>query len=90
MTLQELPALDAVKCISCGDCVALCPADCLAMAGPVPWLPCPGNCVACAACVLVCPTEALRLERVADSQNESATSRRPLYSSFGDGLGGGG
>jgi MinD superfamily P-loop ATPase len=90
MTPQELPSLDAVKCVGCGDCVMVCPEDCLAMAGPVPWLPRPGNCVACAACVLLCPTEALLLKLEADSQIESATLRRPLDNSFGDGLGGGG
>jgi formate hydrogenlyase subunit 6/NADH:ubiquinone oxidoreductase subunit I len=62
MTLRELPALDPVRCTGCGDCVALCPTDCLAMAGPLPWLPRPLDCVACAACVLVCPTNAVRLE----------------------------
>ena len=57
----ELPVLDPVRCTGCGDCVAVCPTDCLAMAGPRPWLPRPRDCVSCSACDLVCPTDAIRL-----------------------------
>ena len=57
----ELPALDAARCTGCGDCVAACPADCLAMTGRLPWLPRPGDCVSCAACEIVCPTNAITL-----------------------------
>lgn len=62
MTPQELPVLDRARCVGCGDCVAVCPADCLAMAGRLPWLPRPLDCVPCAACVAVCPTDALRMD----------------------------
>jgi MinD superfamily P-loop ATPase len=57
----ELPLLDETLCTGCGDCVRLCPTDCLGMAGPLPWLPRPGDCVSCSLCVLVCPVTALRL-----------------------------
>jgi NAD-dependent dihydropyrimidine dehydrogenase PreA subunit len=57
----ELPLLNETRCIGCGDCVAVCPTDCLAMAGVFPWLVRPHDCISCAACVLVCPTDALRL-----------------------------
>lgn len=57
----DLPVLDEKKCTGCGDCVEICPTDCLAMAGPLPWLPRPGDCVSCAVCVLVCPEEALQM-----------------------------
>jgi formate hydrogenlyase subunit 6/NADH:ubiquinone oxidoreductase subunit I len=75
--MTELPAVDAAKCTGCGDCVAVCPTDCLAMAGPLPWLPRPADCIACSACVLVCPTDAVRLVCPPDI-------------SFGDDPGGGG
>jgi ferredoxin len=57
----ELPWLDERVCVGCGDCVVVCPTECLEMAGPLPWLPRPADCVSCAACVLVCPVDALSL-----------------------------
>ena len=57
----ELPVLDVTRCTGCGDCVAVCPADCLAMSGARPWLPRPRDCVSCSACELVCPTDAIQL-----------------------------
>ena len=70
MTPRELPAVNVARCVGCGDCVAVCPVDCLAMAGPVPWLPRPADCVSCSACVLVCPTDAVRLKDVDQSWGE--------------------
>jgi NAD-dependent dihydropyrimidine dehydrogenase PreA subunit len=58
----DLPALDERRCIACGRCVAICPTDCLAMDGPLPWLPRPGDCIRCAACVFVCPTAAITFD----------------------------
>jgi formate hydrogenlyase subunit 6/NADH:ubiquinone oxidoreductase subunit I len=58
---RELPALDELRCIGCGDCVAVCPTQCLAQAGPYPWLPRPADCIACRACEVVCPTEAIEV-----------------------------
>jgi NAD-dependent dihydropyrimidine dehydrogenase PreA subunit len=59
---MELPEVDERRCTGCGDCVAACPTDCLAMAGPLPWLPRPAACVSCALCVLVCPAGAIGME----------------------------
>ena len=59
--MLELPILDRTRCTGCGDCVAVCPTDCLEMSGPFPWLPRPGDCVSCDLCVWVCPADALRL-----------------------------
>ncbi len=59
--MNELPVLDATRCTGCGDCVFVCPAACLAMDGPLPWLPRPADCVACALCAAVCPADAVTL-----------------------------
>lgn len=57
----ELPVLDDRKCTGCGDCVHVCPTDCLALAGPLPWLPRPEDCISCELCVWICPVNALHL-----------------------------
>jgi len=59
--MQELPLLDETRCTGCGDCVPVCPTECLEMSGALPWLPRPGDCIQCDICVLVCPVDALRL-----------------------------
>jgi formate hydrogenlyase subunit 6/NADH:ubiquinone oxidoreductase subunit I len=59
--MLELPRLDEALCTGCGDCPAVCPTDCLEMAGPLPWLPRPRDCVSCSLCVLICPVGALQL-----------------------------
>jgi len=56
-----LPALDERRCIGCGRCVAVCPTQCLEMAGPMPWMPRPLACIRCGACGFVCPTAAIVL-----------------------------
>jgi formate hydrogenlyase subunit 6/NADH:ubiquinone oxidoreductase subunit I len=59
--MNDLPVLDVTRCTGCGDCVAVCPTECLAMAASLPWLPRPADCVSCALCALVCPTEAVAI-----------------------------
>jgi MinD superfamily P-loop ATPase len=54
-----LPALDERRCTGCSWCVAVCPTDCLALAGPLPWMPRPLDCIRCAACAIICPTTAI-------------------------------
>lgn len=66
-TLLELPLVDMARCTGCGDCVAVCPTECLAMAGTRPWLPRPLDCVACAACELVCAPVAVRFHLAFDN-----------------------
>ena len=59
--VAELPVVSAARCTGCGDCVAVCPTDCLAMADTLPWLPRPCDCVSCTLCVLICPVDAVRM-----------------------------
>lgn len=59
--MAELPLLDETRCTTCGDCVRICPTDCLILVGAVPYLARPLDCIECALCVLVCPTDALRM-----------------------------
>jgi NAD-dependent dihydropyrimidine dehydrogenase PreA subunit len=61
---RELPALDERLCTGCGRCVGVCPTECLAMAGPLPWLPRSADCISCGVCVFLCPATALALARV--------------------------
>jgi Fe-S-cluster-containing hydrogenase component 2 len=61
LAVTELPALDERRCIGCGDCIYVCPTDCLAMKGAYPWLPRPLDCVSCGLCAVVCPVDALQL-----------------------------
>ncbi|MSR53915.1 MAG: 4Fe-4S dicluster domain-containing protein [Gemmataceae bacterium] len=63
--MREFPAMDETRCTACGDCVPVCPADCLAMAGNVPWLVRPADCISCAACLAVCPVEAISMQPLA-------------------------
>jgi NAD-dependent dihydropyrimidine dehydrogenase PreA subunit len=63
--MSELPLLDPTRCTGCGDCVTICPTDCLEMAGAgEPWLPRPADCISCTACVLICPAHALTLVEI--------------------------
>lgn len=57
--MTPLPVLDHTRCTGCGDCVAVCPTDCLEMRGVLPWLRWPTRCVSCAACEIVCPATAI-------------------------------
>ena len=59
--MHELPLLDERLCTGCGDCVWVCPTSCLELAGPLPWLPRPGDCISCSLCALVCPVNAIQL-----------------------------
>jgi NAD-dependent dihydropyrimidine dehydrogenase PreA subunit len=62
MTPLPLPVLDETRCTGCGDCVRLCPVDCLSLSGRLPWLPRPLACISCSVCVLVCPASALSID----------------------------
>lgn len=57
----EYPVVDETRCNGCGHCVEVCPTECLAMDGPLPWLPIPGDCIRCGLCIAICPTQALTM-----------------------------
>ncbi len=44
MTDPPLPVLDPARCVGSGTCVAVCPTQCLELAGRTPWLPRPADC----------------------------------------------
>ena len=71
-----LPVLDAARCIGCGDCVALCPTACLAMADHLPWLPRPADCVLCGICELVCPADAIALAIATERECDKISNGR--------------
>jgi NAD-dependent dihydropyrimidine dehydrogenase PreA subunit len=64
--LRELPSFDERRCNGCGDCLRVCPTDCLQFVGLVPAVTHPGACISCAVCQLSCPTEAVTM-RVAET-----------------------
>jgi formate hydrogenlyase subunit 6/NADH:ubiquinone oxidoreductase subunit I len=65
--MRELPVLNPIRCTGCGDCVTICPVDCLGMAGVRPWMPRPGDCIACNACVIVCPADAIEMKPIREA-----------------------
>ena len=61
---RELPCLDELHCTGCGECVTVCPTQCLEMLGQLPWLPRPDDCISCSVCALICPTQAIKMSSI--------------------------
>jgi NAD-dependent dihydropyrimidine dehydrogenase PreA subunit len=57
-----LPMVDERRCIGAGDCVAVCPTECLELRHGVPALVRPRDCISCEICQAVCPTDAIHME----------------------------
>lgn len=62
----ELPQLEPSLCRGNGECIRICPTECLEMETGRPWLARPADCIACSLCVQVCPTGALTMIELAD------------------------
>lgn len=60
---REIPIVNETLCTGSAICVEICPTECLAMDGYLPWLPRPGDCISCELCVVVCPVQALTMEQ---------------------------
>jgi len=52
---------DKDKCISCGGCVSVCPANALVL--DITPVCDPNKCINCSICVKFCPAGALKLEK---------------------------
>jgi ferredoxin len=79
---------DPERCMSCGICMDVCPADCLDMSAPEAPGPEPGpaltwmsvypiqvdRCIGCAYCRTECPTDAITIDTVPE---EPAFATRP-------------
>jgi formate hydrogenlyase subunit 6/NADH:ubiquinone oxidoreductase subunit I len=61
MPRQQLPDIDARLCTLCGDCVAVCPTDCLVVAQGLEIVLAPQRCINCGVCEAVCPVDAITM-----------------------------
>ena len=68
------PVLDSDRCNGTGDCIRICPVQCLERWGHSVWLARPQDCLSCGACAAVCPTGAIRIP---DFGSPSAPSALP-------------
>lgn len=60
MPRQKLPDIDSRLCTLCGDCVYVCPTDCLSIrGGGVEVVLAPHSCINCEVCEAVCPVDAI-------------------------------
>lgn len=56
----ELPLIDARACTTCGDCLRICPTQCLIVMHRVPVVTVDQACIRCRACSDVCSADAVR------------------------------
>ncbi len=59
-----LPKIDDSKCLQCGECIDVCPADVVEAAGDTTKVVYPEQCLGCESCVSVCPSEAITVSEV--------------------------
>jgi formate hydrogenlyase subunit 6/NADH:ubiquinone oxidoreductase subunit I len=61
MPRAELPDIDSRLCTLCGDCVDVCPTECLAIAREIEVVLSPQTCINCTVCAAICPVAAITM-----------------------------
>lgn len=61
MVERELPLIDGRLCTGCGDCIRVCPTDCLRIFHQVPVLTFEKACIHCGLCAVICPVAAVSM-----------------------------
>ena len=61
MSRPELPDIDSRLCTLCGDCVKVCPTDCLSVARGLEVVLAPQSCINCGVCAAICPAAAIAM-----------------------------
>ena len=58
-----IPIVDERKCTACGDCLRVCPTQCLQKAFTVPVVNLALVCLSCRVCETACPAAAIAMAR---------------------------
>ena len=58
---NAFPDIDSRLCTLCGDCILVCPTDCLAIARQIEVVLAPQKCINCALCAEICPVDAIAM-----------------------------
>lgn len=61
MPRQLLPDIDLRSCTLCGDCVVVCPTECLSVARGIEIVLVPQSCINCSVCEEICPVDAITM-----------------------------
>jgi nitroreductase/ferredoxin len=75
--------IDRSKCIGCGLCISVCPADIFTLQDERPVVVTSG-CIGCEHCVAVCPESALTLDGVTNDLNFSTFAEKKEWLRWGD------
>lgn len=70
------PRVDPGKCVGCGECAALCPAEVLSVEAGLAEVTGPG-CIGCGHCLAVCPEAAVTREEIGNGWAEAFATFSP-------------